>query len=722
MPIPAEVFRDPGAYWSFITAPQDNDFEGQNFDRKQAGQTAGTGPLGKDEFRKLREHVVETVSAFANENRAGGLLVIGVSKRGEVKGVAHLTEEQSNALTNLGDVLKCQTASCHGYDCNDHTGQANKILLLYVPYSASGICETVGNFPRAWRRSGSQNLPIDDQTRDQIRGDKKITDFERTYCCPFRMDDVDDQVLKVFRKSFLADSTQTYTDEDLLFRAGALIRNGDGLWFTNAGFLFFASRPQQQLAWAYTRLIRFEVSKSEQQRGLPSFDRNFEGPIPQQIRSLRAFFRESGFFKTYQRRNPEGGFIDDPEFPPIAVDEAIVNAAAHRDYGIQRPTECFYYRDALLVENPGRLLQRDQDLPTEFSLDTTTLSSTPRNPQIIEWLKVIQDEQGAAFLRAIGEGTKRMDAEMRSAKLPSPLYHSNHARTVVTLLNNAAEREALARATLSPSAATAFSNLYRVHFIQPEGKEGITSRPSVAFKDLSAVLIDSLKATGWYVDRVRFGRITAHRQRASLPLPDRVGGVLQFFPAYSFQFHECFGALYLSIDYTLEVKNVRNVLQLLGDMAPSDLTGRMAVAKIGSWQRGRIIEVSHDFTQIRLLDFERDESVASDKVIPDLPIAFLGDALRRKNISFDLAKEVKRNSLSLDPNASRNRADKIENAAQMVAATVFPLKIANESVAMHCTAEPIVDRGPEGLSSCTALPSRLSSSTKVKRPQTSGMG
>ena len=68
--------------------------------------------------------------------------------------------------------------------------------------------------------------------------------------------------------------------------------------------------------------------------------------------------------------------------------------------------------------------------------------------------------------------------------------------------------------------------------------------------------------------------------------------------------------------------------------------------------------MSHDFTQIRLLDFERNESVASDKVIPDLPIAFLGDALRRKNVSFDLAKEVKRNSLSLDPNASRDRADK----------------------------------------------------------------
>lgn len=697
MPTPAEVFQDPIAYWSLITTARDNDFEGQYFDRKQAGQASGHGLLGTSEFRQLREHVIKTVSAFANENRAGGLLIIGVSKHGEVKGVAHLSEEQTNALANLGDVLKCQGASCHGHDCDSGDGRPNKVLLIYVPFSANGICETVGSSPQAWRRSGSQNLLIDDQTREQIRRDKRIADFERTFCCLFNMADVDLEVLRQFRKSFLAESTQTYTDEELLFRAGALIRGRDGYAFTNAGFLFFASRPQQQLPWAYARLLRFETdSASQQQRGLPSFDRSFEGPIPQQIRRLRAFFRESGFFKTFQRRNPEGGFIDDPEFPPIAVDEAIVNAAAHRDYGIQRPTECLYYRDALLVENPGRILQRDQDLPTEFTLERTTLTSAPRNPQIVEWLKLIQDDQGAAFLRAIGEGTKRMDTEMRTARLPSPLYHSNQARTIVTLLNNAAEREAAARATLSPSTTTAFSNFYRLLLTQPGEKEGSALRSSPMFKELSALLADSLRATGWYVDRIRFGRVTAHRQGIALPLPAEVGGVLQFFPAYSFQFHECFGARYLSVDYTLEVKNVRNVRQLLAEMPSSDLTGRMAVAKIGTWQRGRILEASQDFTRIRLIEFERDECVGSDKVIPDLPPALLSGVLRKRHAGFDLMKEVKRHSLSLDPNASRSRADKIASAAQMVAAAAFPLKLGEVSVAMNPVAEPIVDRGSEG--------------------------
>ncbi len=696
MPTPKEAFDNPGSCWAFLTASTDDEFEGQYFDRKEAGQSGRSTPMSSSEFRSVREIVIETVSAFANENRAGGLLVIGISKHGEVKGVGHLTEEQINALSNLNDVLKNHAASCHGYDHVDDAGKTSKVLLVYVPYTSNGICETVGNLPRAWRRSGSQNLPLNDQARDQMKRDKRIVDFERSYCCPFLAADLDTQVVAEFRKSFLADSTQTFSDEELLLRAGAIVRDGKDLTFTNAGWLFFAARPQRELAWAYTRLLRFEVeSKTSQNRGLPSFDRSFDGPIPQQIRLLRVFFRESGFFKIYQRRKQEGGFIDDPEFPPIAIDEAIVNAVAHRDYGIQLPLECVYYRDSFLVENPGRVIQRDQDLPPEFSLADTVLTSMPRNPKIVEWLKVIHDEQGAAFVRAISEGTKRMQGEMISAGLPSPRYHSNHARTVITLFNNAAEREARAKAALSSSSVSTFSNLYRIHSVDRSGKNA-DGPSSIAVKDLNSLLADALRAKGWYIDSVRFGRVVAHRQGLSLPAPAPVGRFLQFFPAYSFHFLQCWGVLYLSVDYVLQVKNVRNVNQLLADLAPADLASKSAVAKVSSWQRGRILEAGVETTRVRLFDFEGDEVVASDKVIPDLPLGILRDEMRKAHVDFDLAKEVKRHSLGLDPSASRTRAEKISNTVRMLAEEAFPLRVGDATINMDVNPEPLVEPGTEG--------------------------
>ena len=37
MPTAKDVYDQPGQYWSFLTAPKDTDFEGQHFDRKEAG-------------------------------------------------------------------------------------------------------------------------------------------------------------------------------------------------------------------------------------------------------------------------------------------------------------------------------------------------------------------------------------------------------------------------------------------------------------------------------------------------------------------------------------------------------------------------------------------------------------------------------------------------------------------------------------------------------------
>lgn len=155
MPTPKEVFDNPGSYWTFLTSSTDEKFEGQYLDRKEAGQSDRSSPMSSNEFKSVRELVTETISAFANENRAGGLLVIGISKHGEVKGIGHMSEEQINALSNLNDVLKNQATSCHGYDHVDDAGRASKVLLVYVPYTSNGICETVGNSPRAWRRSGN---------------------------------------------------------------------------------------------------------------------------------------------------------------------------------------------------------------------------------------------------------------------------------------------------------------------------------------------------------------------------------------------------------------------------------------------------------------------------------------------------------------------------------------------------------------------------------------
>ena len=102
MPTPHEVFDDPMAHWAFITVTTDTDFEGQYFDRKEVGRpSVGMSVLSSGQMRGIMDHVKETVSAFANVNKNGGLLVIGISKTGEVPGINHLTDEQHRTPKTL---------------------------------------------------------------------------------------------------------------------------------------------------------------------------------------------------------------------------------------------------------------------------------------------------------------------------------------------------------------------------------------------------------------------------------------------------------------------------------------------------------------------------------------------------------------------------------------------------------------------------------------------
>lgn len=408
-PSPRQVFDDPAAYWAFLTQGSDDDFEGQHFDRKEAGQVGSDAATLNRQVAEIRDHIKQTISAFANRNIEGGLLVLGIASDGNVKGTDHLKEQQKNSITNFDNLLHHQTAEARFHDCTDETGSPNKVCLIYTPYTDNAICETPGMNPRAWLRNGSQSIPMNQEKRDRIKREKHIVNFEGTSCCPLNLDDVDQEVLNEFRKVFCPDTTRDFTDERLLYEAGALTRRDDNSYFTHAGLLFFAANPQRVLPQSYIRLLRFGVPSARfQERGLPTLEQQFTGPITKQIRAARTFFRESAFFKRYQKRKEGGGFIEEPEFPPNAIDEAIVNAVAHRDYSTGLPIECESYKDAFVVKNPGRILQRSADLPNEFSLDETVLDSMPRNPKLLEWLKLMKDPDGVAYVQAISEGTKQM--------------------------------------------------------------------------------------------------------------------------------------------------------------------------------------------------------------------------------------------------------------------------------------------------------------------------
>ena len=62
---PKQVYENPDAYWGFVTVTTDSSFEGQHFDRKEAGRPQADGTAHNAKLSGVRNQIEECVSAFA---------------------------------------------------------------------------------------------------------------------------------------------------------------------------------------------------------------------------------------------------------------------------------------------------------------------------------------------------------------------------------------------------------------------------------------------------------------------------------------------------------------------------------------------------------------------------------------------------------------------------------------------------------------------------------
>lgn len=670
-PSPRQVFDNPQSAWSFLTCPLDDQFEGQHFDRKEAGRPAG-GSVPPKDLGGIKEHVVKTVSAFANSNAEGGLLILGISNKGEVVGIDHLGEGQRNSITNLNTLLRTHAAEVKFYDCQDSSGKERTLCLIYSAYMPSAICETPESAPRAWVRNGHQSLLMSQEVRDLTRSRKGLLDLDSTPLCQYFPDDLDAEVVTEFRHSFHPEATGRFSDDRLLREAGAAVTKNGEAWFTLPGLLFFASNPQRILPHAYLRLLKFVVPSSQyRNRGTPSFDRDFRGPLTKQIRAARTFLRETSFFERLQHRKPDGGFAEEPELPTIAVDEAIVNAVIHRDYLTKNPIHCEHYADAFIVKNPGRVRQQNIDLPNHFDLQTTPLASMPHNRKLVEWLRLMKDPEGNAFVQALSEGTKRMTREMVALRLPPPWIKLLENETILGLESNAEQRKAAFLASIQ-APKTAFLNAY---LLTVQNASGTATSDEVHIRqgELTKALRDSLTAHGWYIDRFLFSRITAHRKGADLPIPPGAQKIIRLFPAYCIQVHELFGRAYVVLDYTCQVLSVLRLNEACRHLSYGDMVGRSCVAQADVWRHGEIVAADQEWATINFSDKEEKKRIQTNRTIPHLSLEQIETILEAERVVFDLHGAVKKHSFASETGAARKRAERVQATADQLANEVFPI-------------------------------------------------
>ena len=373
------------------------------------------GEDGRAEFKEMRfgsrgvlspntEEFAGELVAFANAE--GGAVFLGVDDSGGVPGIPpESLDAAEHWLLNVAThnceppirpvVRKALLPSDRGVD--------DRILLMVVPRGLY-VHRTSGG--RYYTRVGSTKrdlTPPELARLFQQRGREYVFDEQPVPAAA--VDDLNRNRLEAFFGrsptipwlGLLRNTRVTFRDEDGVDRP------------TVAGLLVFATEPTEFLesgsieAACYhgTRLSSDDLIHAER----------LAGPVSDQIDASIAFVAR--FMQASPKKEP--GRSNELLYDLDVVDEAIVNAVAHRDYAIAgSKIRLFVFADRLELYSPGRL-------PNTLTLDDMPYRTFTRNQLLVSFLSRVRSKRtGQVFLESRGEGVRKIleDGEAHSGRRP----------------------------------------------------------------------------------------------------------------------------------------------------------------------------------------------------------------------------------------------------------------------------------------------------------------
>ena len=373
------------------------------------------GEDGRAEFKEARfgdrgvlspntEELAGELVAFANAD--GGVVFLGVDDSGAAHGIP---PERWDSVEQW--VLNAATHNCDppvrpvvrkALLPDDQEGE-HRILLVEVPRGLY-VHRTSGG--RYYTRVGSTKRDLSPPELARLfqqRGREYVFDEQPVLAAA--VEDLNRNRLEAF-----FGRSPTIPWLDLLRNTRVTFRDEDGVDRpTVAGLLAFATEPTEFLAsgsieaacYSGTRLSSDDLVHAER----------LAGPASDQIDAGITFVAR--FMSPTPTRGPSTGTV--PAYDLDVVDEAIVNAVAHRDYAIAgSKIRLFLFADRMELYSPGKL-------PNTITLDDMPYRTFTRNQLLVSFLSRLRSKRtGQVFLESRGEGVRKIleDGEAHSGRRP----------------------------------------------------------------------------------------------------------------------------------------------------------------------------------------------------------------------------------------------------------------------------------------------------------------
>lgn len=187
---------------------------------------------------------------------------------------------------------------------------------------------------------------------------------------------------------------------------------------TKAAVLVFSPDPQRIISGAVVQVVRREGIRPGP--GPTRAREEITGPIPKLLDDVIAFIGEH----TTSHEAVVGRHRERiPEYPESVLREALLNALAHRDYGLEGATvDVTIWDDRVEIQSPG-------GLPGHITVDNMRHEHYSRNRGIMRVLKLL------GLVEEYGDGIDRMYREMDARLLEPPVFVASPSSVTVTLRN-----------------------------------------------------------------------------------------------------------------------------------------------------------------------------------------------------------------------------------------------------------------------------------------------
>ncbi|MDP6560177.1 MAG: ATP-binding protein, partial [Candidatus Binatia bacterium] len=284
---------------------------------------------------------------------------------------------------------------------------------------------------RTFYRIATENPAIPPEQIQSLREAKGSFYYERQTILEAEWDDLDPQAVESFAEK-VGDATEVRT---LLSRSYHLVNGSqDKPRLTIASLLLFAKDPVRWHPRSGIDFVKYEGNERRHGASLNVVKRiHFEAPLCRLIDEAVGRIKEHIKERTLLH---DLFFRERMEYPTFAWQEALVNAVAHRDYGLTgAPIEVSMFDDRIEIRSPGLL-------PSPVTLEHLRLQKRvhfSRNPLLV---RVLGD---LGYVREMGEGIPRIFNEMEQHGLRPPEFSAEGFYFTVILCNTPVYDEATLR-------------------------------------------------------------------------------------------------------------------------------------------------------------------------------------------------------------------------------------------------------------------------------------